>query len=163
MQLNNITTGQVITLVSSNETGISYDIYENAIYRDKGINAKRCSTSKVIDKDIIPAIPLSVNLLTEQESLDILIQELEGFTYNSDVQNWKFNDRLLRVLIPNELFNSSLAKQDNLGQLLLVMIPTVKDFTITSEHCVLVYLEELLPEHRYILEQYSDIVIDNKL
>jgi len=171
MQLNNIKTGQVVK-VTIKPTTIVYDIYENGIVSKLELLGNRCVLNTSIDKTLSPPQPL-LSLLENEVILGCNTLkatkefESEDWIVSNDVSNWKvdgeFYNRNTRILIPKSLIVEHIALNDELGQLILAVMSTVREGTITSDNFILVYLQYLEPAHKAILDKYPTIIIENKL
>jgi len=149
MQLNNIKTGQVVK-VTIKPTTIVYDIYENGIVSKLELLGNRCVLNASIDKTLSPPQPL-LSLLENEVILGCNTLkatkefESEDWIVSNDVSNWKvdgdFYNRNTRVLIPKSLIVEHIALNDELGQLILAVMSTVREGTITSDNFILVYLQ----------------------
>jgi len=90
-------------------------------------------------------------------------EKFTDFIAENNDQNWLFDTRHIRVFVPNQQISKSFNEEDSLNDL-MTNIKTVVDsqFRIKTENGVVIYLEELYPEHKTLLESYKNIIIENK-
>jgi len=167
MQLNNITTGEIININKSKDSGIFYEIFENKYCLEHNLFPinKVCEKR---DSDLLPTIPLTENQLIELSSQLEILKTETNFELSNDLQNWcikkgsEGGDTLIRLLIPNTLIIKELNTGSNLD-LLIKAIESLSPFAIRGVNYSTQYLEYLLPEHRIIVESYPEIIIENKV
>lgn len=81
---------------------------------------------------------------------------------------WNFPIRQLRVTIPLEIQATALIdnvtgtgdKYDWLGQIISVVYPLFSQYILTTDTSVIVYLEELYPQHLQVIQMFEEIVIE---
>ena len=161
MKLINNQTGQVLEYIKTmrSEQKAVYKLYANGILYKNGIAQVN---------DMIALTPETVALLLEflqGISIESLKQSFIGFTESEN--DWIHetgstgNPTTVRVFIPSDLFAKVMYTGEPLDMLIQAMSP-LKDFTTRNDAGIVQYLEELLPEHRALLEMYVDILIENK-
>jgi hypothetical protein len=182
-QLNNKTTGEIITYSKSKETGIFYTIWENSFYRDlsqHGLNDRiDYFDEKIeIEKTIFEGNFISTELVRDYQTLLQLQSNFKDFDISTDLRNWHIEsgstgkETLYRVFITNKAYDNALkTKNDPTGQFYpLWMVISFGTETIDAKYSqitdnsIVLYLVELLPEHRQILEMYVNdgVIIENK-
>jgi len=88
--------------------------------------------------------------------------QFEGFEISEDAKNWKFENELFRINIPNRLFIDSLQKQDALGQMIASKLTNLADFSVKTDNWIAVYVTNMTEQERQILETYVDVIIEEQ-
>lgn len=181
--LNNTITGELIKLDKVSDNGIYYSIFENKPFKDElkfPVSARIENTikSKMITEDYSGK---SVLELESDIALECIIDSInsEGWLINEDSQNWYIKkgstgaDTLIRLTIPNHAYDSALKDKDNsngqyypLWQVISFGTENIDaKFSQITYNAIVIYLEELLPEHRQVIEMYASdgVVIEEKL
>jgi hypothetical protein len=176
--LNNLNTGEVIRISKISDTGIYYTIYENKVYADQNLFGK----DKRIDTNIsdITFNNISGSFLDiKYEAAIRLLSTIEtDYIVNEDEQNWNItvgstnNPTTVRITIPNNVYDKALMARDNntnqyymLWQVINYCQNGLPTGTANCTYNAMVqYLEEILPEHLYVVEQYINqgVVIEYK-
>lgn len=165
MQANNKITGEVIKLKKAGDYTY-YNVFEN------GITAKNeiFFVEKITEKrniDYIPEIPMSENQLCEFSSYQKIIENEPGFEIDFDEKNWIFENgstgkkTIIRIAIHNSLIAANIDSETPFGQLLQQFV-FLKNFSKVGNNFTVIYLEELLEEHRNILLD-NDVLIEERL
>lgn len=163
MQLNNISLNRVakVDKIDFSQNEIVFSIYEFG-FANKKISQERFTSPETL-KDFLNQ---SVNC--NNECLRILKENyLTGYELSGDAKNWAIqtgstgDPTLIRVFVPysvsGQVFNTG-----NALDILLKAMDGLVNFLIKDVTGGMQYLEYLLPEHRAILEQYPEIVIQER-
>jgi hypothetical protein len=161
MQLNNLINGRIAIIDK-------IDFYQNLIvYSTCEFGLIPISQSKHIPAQSLKDL-LSQTVNCENSCLQILKTEvLTDFEISTDVKNWTVIkgstgiDTTIRVFIPANVLVQVLNTGNDLDLLIKSMEP-LASFAVRDISGSMQYLEELHPEHRAILEQYPEIIIQEK-
>lgn len=163
MQLNNIN-GQVVKIdtiyVSRNR--VDYSVYE---YGGSSLIQRKSHAFGTITL---------VDYLTQETNFEnlcytTLVAELDpGYSISEDEKNWVVGlgstgePSILRVYVPSTTIGSVLHTGNALDQLLKAMEPLAQQVVrlVNGSHQYLINLEE---EHKAVLEEYPEIIIEYKL
>ena len=158
MKLINNQTGQVLEYVKTmrSEQKTVYKLYANGIlYKNRVMQ-----TNDMVALNLEILIPESnYTQFHERLGVESLKQSFTGFTEQEN--DWIFETgstgmpTTVRVFIPSDLFAKTMYTGNYLDMLIQAMSP-LKDFTTRNEAGIVQYLEELLPEHKAIIEMYAD-------
>jgi len=162
MQLNN-TNGKVIILdkIDILQNRIVYSVYE---YGGGQVLEQKALVFTTINlKDY-----LGIETNFEALCYTKLVEEKEtDFVISEDVQNWTIvkgstsENTTLRVYIPSNLTNKVLNTGNDLDILIKAMSP-LAEWVNRLVNGSMQYLEFLEPEAKVILEEYPEIIIENK-
>ena len=166
-QLNNITTGQIAEVISSNETGIAVKIYHDQVKKNYDV----ISTQLTINKDFIPTEAKSINELNKELSFEILLtlEQFVGFAVSKDIQNWKFLDQEIRLFIPQTTIIEAMTKNNDFNTLIKKMEVRIRDLSVSSKEYVCLYWVnsgDIAPEDIAILMPYiqrGEIIMETKI
>lgn len=175
--LINNTTGEILQYfkVLRSEQKVVYKIYSNGLlYNQQTVKEDGLMP---INFGIQFDTPISFNPGVTSEAiynntmeflgLATLKQASPGFVESEN--NWIFetgstgNSTTVRVFIPSDLFAKVMYTGEPLDLLIQAMSP-LKDWTTRNDSGIVQYLEELLPEHKAIIEMYAeyDVLIEYK-
>jgi len=158
MKLNNKTNGKTVAITKTNceLNQIIYQMFEFGNYNPSEPQSHKFATNI---KDLF-----DTQCIVNEEIYKMLQADIfPDFVVEKDSQNWLFLKRPIRVYIPDTITAKSVNNKDSLAYLIeSIRLSIPIDFRIATETGVVAYLEELYPEHRSILEQYPDIIIENK-
>ena len=172
MQLNNIENGRIakISDIDFKQNRVIYSIYESLVYDTEGniILAPLVGSFR-----FNPKIKLESLLDTTFNPTEYCYQKLQeeillDYEISEDIQNWAIETgstgelTTIRVYIPAAILNEVLNTGEPLDLLIQDMKP-LSPFAQRKEFGSMQYLENLLPEHREILETYPTIKIEEKI
>ena len=164
--LINKQTGQIIKYSSRYLSGgkVEIELFDNGIDFENMIVLK--TDSLQVLRNIEPDKPLTLVDLENYSIIETIIQVYPGFELSDDQRNWVFQTgstgelTTIRILMPHETLAKSFGTGDALDQLTEAMKPLTQ-WSVRGEKSSVQYLEELLPEHRAILEMYKEIIIES--
>ena len=169
MQLNNTNTHEVIKInvVDTRQNLITYSRYE----RPDGILLSQGSLEpETVDLRQKISEILTISLL--QVAYEILLNEV--FTENyilstSNDKNWKIEDRVIRLIIPNKLINENLIAQNDLNTIiqreLVNNTNATEPYLFNSENTAICYFNVVADEDAGIISPYlqtGEIILENK-
>lgn len=157
------------------DTSILMEIDSTIKLRENNLESKYCEPFKhpIKDEWIIP-IDETLLKMYNPSNLDYLLSD--NISEIPGEYDWPFSLRPIRVFIPFKLqakaqiskakknkTNSNLTDLEMLGELLSTMLPLIPEFMIVNGgNDITIYLEELYPQHRYVLELFDEIKIEEK-
>jgi hypothetical protein len=165
--LINNTTGEILQYfkVLRSEQKVVYRLYANGLLYNQQI-AKEDGMLPLNLETVCPN-PSTYDQFMEYIGVETLKQSFQGFTESEE--NWVFETgstgltTTVRVFIPSDLFTKVMYTGEPLDLLIQAMSP-LKDWTTRNDAGIVQYLEELLPEHRGLLEMYVEqgVLIEDK-
>lgn len=165
--LINNTTGEILQYfkVLRSEQKVVYKLYSNGLLYNQQI-AKEDGMLP-LNLAVVCPNPSNYEQFMEYIGVETLKQNFTGFTESEE--NWIFATgstglaTTVRVFIPSDLFAKTMYTGEPLDLLIQAMSP-LKDWTTRNNSGIVQYLEELMPEHRSLLEMYSilGVIIEDK-
>ena len=177
-QLNNLSTGEVIEIYKVKESGIYYTIYENTLFKELdifGISKRVDLYSKTFKTSLNSP---TVEEAEEEATISKILETETSFVDNGDIQNWNIligstgQQTVIRIIITNEAYDNALVDRDKVGgeyyllnQVINYANTLPSNTSNVRTYGLAQYVEDLLPEHRFVLESYigKGVTIENKL
>lgn len=166
MQLNG-QNGVVIQYVTTSINAITYNIYENDIFCNLNLYPVGANCNG-FDTSLIPAIPYNYNDLVNFITLNKINETEVNYVFSEINQNWAIDEgstgepTIVRILIPDNFEFKYLSEDEELA-FLFTVFADLKEWQLKTDNCTMQYLEELLPEHKAIIERYPQLIIDYKI
>ena len=168
--LNNKTNGNVIRITKVSDSAIYYSIFENSVFADKNEFAKSIVIAESINDVMVLEVNKTLIEVKQDCALQIISDNEPDFTIENDEKNWYITkgstgiDTSIRLFIPNMAYDSALADKDNPEGLFFMLWQVISfgttnidaKFSQITYNSIILYLEELLPEHKSIIEMYAD-------
>jgi len=163
MQLNNTTTGQIAKINKWSLANCRVQVFENGIL----LNEAKASQTLNYQLNINLDTPCRPDLGTIENELIYLIYsqvlerypEFNGFEISEETANWVFPLRPIRISLDRQLALEAIYNDNALGQLFNGLRIQLKEYIISNENTLTIYLEELFEQHRAILEQFPDNIL----
>lgn len=159
--LINKTTGQILEVLAVNGAygTVTCQLYDNGIYLKLGKVTKIDAIA--FNPTVTCPTPMNYAEFMEYIGVETAKAFYAGFVEEEDLVNWckpmgsTDSPTTIRVLIPNELMAKEVFTGSPLDQLIQGM-SIYKEWCTRGELSIVQYLVELLPEHKYVLDAYSD-------
>lgn len=164
----NQTTGNILVIknIFLDSKQVVFNLFDNPMQYKQDIALELATFT--LDISYLPEIPLKYEELIEWLLLKTVESLYPNFELVSEVKEWDYETGstgapiTVRVFMPNYLISTNAYQQTPLGLLLTAMAQTLTNHATTGITGRVQYLEELLPEHRAILEMYEGIIIEDK-
>jgi len=167
MQLNNITTGEIIKISKTKDSGIFYLKYENSYCKDNTLYYIEGQTDPR-NTNIKPSIPMTEKELVEYTSyLKLLEKEVDFELVTIDDQNWT-HTRLKRIICKNNFLTSTMLK-DPLFKLLIdniILYDKTEKIIWSNNFTTIIYINTIGAEDVDIVTPYvlsGDIIVEDKI
>ena len=173
MQLNSKTSEKILSIQNINcfqhnlnsQIMVSYKL--NECYKHKETEFNTTSGSVFLKIDVLQvlvdtSISVEENLYKCIYNGLVKLPEFSDFEISLNSLNWKYQNRGIRLTIPNDLIVNSLAVGNQLGQIFNTVTTHLRPYIYKSENCTIVYLEEIYTGDLAIIESYPEIYIEYK-
>jgi len=161
MQLNKID-GTIIRIVGQNGNIVFIEKYENGLvgtsYTDGAVYISP-------DFEATPPLPtksLSENILLRNYEAVVSQPEYSDYEICEDSKNWLMQEKVVRVLFPNDVVVNSMLANNQLGQLIASVYSEYGNQTFQGVTSSVLYASQILPEYLPILETEPRIIIEYK-
>lgn len=167
IQLNNLDTNEVYVLndFSFSNNYVALKAYENDVLINKNgstdIRVLNIIIDNISDNDELTLI----DKITTQYFTQI-INEIPEYI-NCEISKTGFweeftPNRNIRLYVPNTLIQDAIVEDLDLSSFVGILNSLNTEYKIKLKKGIVIYLEELYEEHKLLLEQYPEIIIEYK-
>jgi len=136
------------------------NINDNSVLRLKPFQVLLLEYATDTETTTISCKPIEIQGLEDYIITQARIQLGQNYEVTETNINWLFPQRKLRLYVDDSLVKVEKKAQSQLNGLIDYISATLNQYIIISNNYSIIYLDEILPEHKELIESY---LIDNRL